>query len=65
MIFQLAHLGSKLIYNNASGGMDFRSGIFPSGLPEVGKMSAGLIERGIYHGLPPLLLEADIIARAG
>ena len=28
-------------------------------------MSAGLIERGIYHGLPPLLLEADIIARAG
>ena len=52
VIFQLAHPGRPLIYNNATGVMDFLSGAFLGGVPEMGLMSAGLIEMGRYYGLP-------------
>jgi trimethylamine--corrinoid protein Co-methyltransferase len=52
VIFQLAHPGRPIIYNNATGVMDFLSGAYLGGVPEMGLMSAGLIEMGRYYGLP-------------
>jgi trimethylamine--corrinoid protein Co-methyltransferase len=52
VIFQLAHPGRPIVYNNATGVMDFLSGAFLGGVPEMGLMSAGLIEMGRYYGLP-------------
>lgn len=52
VVFQLAHPGRAIVYNNATGVMDFLSGAYLGGVPEMGLMSAGLIEMGRYYELP-------------
>jgi trimethylamine--corrinoid protein Co-methyltransferase len=52
VVYQLAHPGRPLIYSNATGTMDFRTGAFLGGTAEMGLMSAALIEMGRHYGLP-------------
>jgi trimethylamine--corrinoid protein Co-methyltransferase len=51
-IFGLAHPGRPLVYASAVGSMDFRSGAFLGGTPEMGIMSAALTTMGRSYGLP-------------
>jgi len=41
-----------MIYSSATGTMDFRSGAFLGGTPEMGLMSAALVTMGRFYGLP-------------
>ena len=52
VVFQLARPGRPLIYSSATGSMDFRSGAYLGGTPEVGIMSAALATMGRFYGLP-------------
>ena len=52
VVYQLAHPGRPVIYSSATGSMDFRSGAFLGGTPEMGIMSAALVTMGRYYGLP-------------
>ena len=52
VIFQLAHPGRPLIYASATGIVDFRSGAYLAGVPEMGLQSAALVQMGKYYGLP-------------
>jgi trimethylamine:corrinoid methyltransferase-like protein len=52
VIFELAHPGRPLIYGSAVGSMDFRSGGFLAGTPEMGIQSAALTTMGKWYGLP-------------
>ena len=52
VIFQLAHPGRPLIYASATGIVDFRSGAYLAGVPEMGLQSAALTAMGKYYGLP-------------
>jgi len=52
VIYQLAHPGRPLIFSNATGVMDFLSGAYLGGVPEMGLMSAALTVMGRYYGLP-------------
>ncbi len=52
VVFQLAHPGRPMIYSSATGTMDFRSGAFLGGMPEMGLMSAALVTMGRFYGLP-------------
>ena len=52
LIFELAHPGRALIYASATGVVDFRSGAYLAGVPEMGVMSGALTEMGIFYGLP-------------
>ena len=52
VVYQLARPGRPLIYSSATGSMDFRSGAFLGGTPEMGLMSAALVTMGRYYGLP-------------
>jgi trimethylamine--corrinoid protein Co-methyltransferase len=52
VIFQLAHPGRALIYASATGLVDFRSGAYLAGVPEMGVMSGALTEMGRFYGLP-------------
>ena len=52
VIFQLAHPGRPLIYSSATGTVDFRSGNFLGGMPEMGLMSGALTEMGRFYDLP-------------
>jgi trimethylamine---corrinoid protein Co-methyltransferase len=52
VVFQLAHPGRPVIYSSATGTMDFRSGAFLGGTPEMGLMSAALVTMGRFYGLP-------------
>jgi len=52
VVFQLAHPGRPVIYSSATGSMDFRSGAFLGGTPEMGIMSAALVTMGRSYGLP-------------
>lgn len=52
VVFQLAHPGRPLIYSSATGTIDFRSGAYLGGTPEMGLMSAALVEMGRFYGLP-------------
>jgi trimethylamine--corrinoid protein Co-methyltransferase len=52
VIFQLAHPGRPLIYASATGIVDFRSGAYLAGVPEMGLQSAALTTMGKYYGLP-------------
>jgi len=52
VVFQLAHPGRPMIYSSATGTMDFRSGAFLGGTPEMGLMSAALVTMGRFYGLP-------------
>jgi trimethylamine--corrinoid protein Co-methyltransferase len=52
VLFELAHPGRPLIYGSAVGSMDFRSGAFLAGTPEMGIQSAALTTMGKWYGLP-------------
>jgi trimethylamine--corrinoid protein Co-methyltransferase len=52
VVYQLAHPGRPVIYANATGTMDFRSGAFLGGTPEMGLMSAALTSMARHYGLP-------------
>jgi trimethylamine--corrinoid protein Co-methyltransferase len=52
VVYQLAHPGRPLIYSSATGSMDFRTGAFLGGTPEMGIMSAALVTMGRFYGLP-------------
>jgi trimethylamine--corrinoid protein Co-methyltransferase len=52
VIFELAHPGRALIYASATGVVDFRSGAYLAGVPEMGIMSGALTEMGKFYGMP-------------
>ena len=52
VIYQLAHPGRALIYASATGVVDFRSGAYLAGVPEMGAMSGALTEMGKFYNLP-------------
>ena len=52
VVFQLADPGRPMIYSSATGTMDFRTGGFLGGTPEMGLMSAALVTMGRFYGLP-------------
>lgn len=52
VVYQLAHPGRPIIYSSATGTMDMRNGAFLGGTPEMGLMSAAMIEMGRYYNLP-------------
>jgi trimethylamine--corrinoid protein Co-methyltransferase len=52
VIFQLAHPGRPIIYSSATGTVDFRSGAYLAGVPEMGLQSAALSVMGKYYGFP-------------
>lgn len=51
-VYQLAHPGRPMIYSSATGTMDMRNGAFLGGTPEMGLMSAAMVEMGRYYNLP-------------
>ena len=52
VVFQLAHPGRPLIYSSATGSVDFRTGAYLAGTPEMGIQSAALVTMGRHYGLP-------------
>ena len=54
VIFQVANPGRPVMYGSAVGSMDFRSGAFLAGTPEMGIQSAALTTMGRVYGLPTL-----------
>ena len=50
--FQVAHPGRPILYGSAVGSMDFRSGAYLAGTPEMGIQSAALTTMGRWYGLP-------------
>ncbi|MCK6568264.1 MAG: hypothetical protein DCC59_06675 [Chloroflexi bacterium] len=52
VVYQLAHPGRPMIYSSATGTTDMRSGAYTAGTPEMGLMSAALVEMGRYYNLP-------------
>lgn len=52
VVYQLAHPGRPMIYSSATGITDMRNGAYVGGSPEMGLMSAALVEMGRYYGLP-------------
>lgn len=52
VIYQLAHPGRPLIYSSATGSVDFRSGGYLAGTPEMSLQSAALTTMGRFYGLP-------------
>jgi len=52
VVYQLAHPGRPMIYSSATGSVDFRSGAYLAGTPEMGLQSAALVSMGRHYGLP-------------
>ena len=52
VVFQLAHPGRPMVYSSAVGSMDFRSGAYLGGTPEMGIQSGALTTMGRFYGLP-------------
>jgi trimethylamine--corrinoid protein Co-methyltransferase len=52
VIYQLAHPGRPVMYGSATGVMDFMSGSYLAGVPEMGLMSAALTAMAHYYALP-------------
>jgi trimethylamine--corrinoid protein Co-methyltransferase len=50
--YQLANPGRPMIYSSATGTMDMRNGAYLGGTPEMGLMSAALVEMGRFYSLP-------------
>ena len=50
--YQLERPGRPIIYGSATGIMDMRNGAYVGGSPEMGLMSAALVEMGRFYGLP-------------
>ncbi|HEY5434902.1 MAG TPA: trimethylamine methyltransferase family protein [Candidatus Limnocylindrales bacterium] len=54
VIFQVSRPGRPVVYGSAVGSMDFRSGAFLAGTPEMGIQSAALTTMGRRYGLPTM-----------
>jgi trimethylamine--corrinoid protein Co-methyltransferase len=54
VIFEVARPGRPVMYGSAVGSMDFRSGAFLAGTPEMGIQSAALTTMGRFYGLPTM-----------
>ena len=54
VILQVASPGRPVQYGSAVGSMDFRSGAFLAGTPEMGIQSAALTTMGRFYGLPTM-----------
>ena len=52
VVFQLAHPGRPMIYSSATGSVDFRTGAYLAGTPEMGLQSAALVAMGRHYNLP-------------
>jgi trimethylamine--corrinoid protein Co-methyltransferase len=52
VVYQLAHPGRALIFSSATGILDFSSGGYLGGVPEMGLMSAAMTQMGKFYGLP-------------
>jgi trimethylamine--corrinoid protein Co-methyltransferase len=52
VVYQLARPGRPMIYSSATGTMDLRNGAYLGGTPEMGLMSAALVEMGRFYNLP-------------
>ena len=52
VIYQLANPGRPLIHSSATGSVDFRSGAYMGGTPEMGLQSAAMVAMGRYYNLP-------------
>jgi trimethylamine--corrinoid protein Co-methyltransferase len=51
-VFELDHPGRPVIFSSATGTVDFRSGGFLGGTPEMALQSAALVQMGAYYDLP-------------
>jgi trimethylamine--corrinoid protein Co-methyltransferase len=52
VVLELAHPGRPVIYSSATGSVDFRSGAYLAGTPEMGLQSAAMVVMGRYYNLP-------------
>jgi len=52
VLFQLAHPGRDLLYSSGVGTLDFKTGGFLGGTPEMALQSAALTEMGRHYALP-------------
>jgi len=52
VVYQLETPGRPMIYGSAVGSVDFRSGAYLAGTPEMGIQSAAFIKMGQYYGIP-------------
>jgi trimethylamine---corrinoid protein Co-methyltransferase len=52
VIFQLAHPGRPMIFSSSTGKVDFRSGAYLAGVPEMALQTAALTVMGKYYGFP-------------
>ena len=52
VIFQLAHPGRPIIFSSSTATVDFRSGAYLAGVPEMGLQTAALAVMGKYYGFP-------------
>jgi len=52
VIFQLAHPGRPVIFSSSTATVDFRSGAYLAGVPEMGLQTAALVVMGKYYGFP-------------
>lgn len=52
VIFQLAHPGRPIIFSSATATIDFRSGAYLAGVPEMALQTAALAVMGKFYGFP-------------
>jgi len=52
VVFQLAHPGRPIIFSSSTATIDFRSGAYLAGVPEMGLQTAALTMMGKYYGFP-------------
>jgi len=52
VIYQLETPGRPMIYGSATGSVDFRSGAYLAGTPEMGIQSAAFTKMGQFYGIP-------------
>ena len=52
VIYQLAHPGRPMIFSSSTATIDFRSGAYLAGVPEMALQTAGLAVMGKYYGFP-------------
>jgi trimethylamine--corrinoid protein Co-methyltransferase len=52
VIFQLAHPGRPVIFSSATATIDFRSGAYLAGVPEMALQTAALAVMGKFYGFP-------------
>jgi trimethylamine--corrinoid protein Co-methyltransferase len=52
VIFQLAHPGRPIIFSSSTATIDFRSGAYLAGVPEMSLQTTAIAVMGKYYGLP-------------